>query len=577
MNSNWIKTILLITLILILFVGLVACDYSSSNEKEFHVQYLGENGIASITVKAGEIYFIEYMPTKIGYEFLGWYDQEEGGTMFVNAKGISLSSYNEDHDIFLYPQFNKKEYVINLDYQGATITSSTAMNVKYGETLQQLPTNLVKENKTFTGWFTEPNMQGKKICEADGIVNSALTLDNINFNLPTEGNSITIYAGFENKKYLVTFYYGDKLIAEKEIEYGANIKDHAPKILSDGKTVVAWSKIKNDTNLTNVFSGEVTGEMILYVAKSNYTYKVNHYQVDGSNKTLVATDSCSVENITEVTPPVRHYTGYNSPVEQTVTISTSDTVINYNYIIKEYMVTFVSAGGTSSKTYKHNKGISQSMMPFPTKTNCVFAGWYTDENGAGSWYSYIPSSCNQNLTLYANFVNSNKTTIIDCSALNIKKDIIYYNDSPYTQWAEMDFNITVPNELRNMISTGRLTVNITVNTVAKVKYAHAKDRFASVTSSIYLDSTSSTNSTKATAEGGGWPWNYVEPIPGAWSEKQFTATKNISITSNNETINIKHKAYFEMDAESQSNWAGGTPEGYIDCYVSSISYYFSVI
>ena len=63
-------------------------DYDGGESPEpitYTVQYTDDGGVHTVTVTKGEPYSISAIPEKFGYEFLGLFDAETGGTKFVNA------------------------------------------------------------------------------------------------------------------------------------------------------------------------------------------------------------------------------------------------------------------------------------------------------------------------------------------------------------------------------------------------------------------------------------------------------------------------------------------------------------
>lgn len=169
----------LITLLLIctLAVSLCACGDKDGETKpaepqNYTIQYADSTGIHSITVQSGSLYSISSIPEKNGYEFMGLYDAETGGTQYINADGSSVSAFMDNQNIVLYPQFRAKEFTLVLDYQGAAVTGSRSMKVAYDSEISDLPLNLTLENKNFqTDWKIN---QDYRLCR--GVGNRCLAL-----------------------------------------------------------------------------------------------------------------------------------------------------------------------------------------------------------------------------------------------------------------------------------------------------------------------------------------------------------------------------------------------------------------
>ena len=86
-------------------------------------------------------------PTKEGYTFYGWYDQ--------NEVSISTGALFAE-DITLYAKWEKevKKYTVNFDSNGGSKVNSVTVNEGAKLTLPKDPT---KENSKFVGWYTKNN------------------------------------------------------------------------------------------------------------------------------------------------------------------------------------------------------------------------------------------------------------------------------------------------------------------------------------------------------------------------------------------------------------------------------------
>lgn len=55
------------------------------------------------------------VPTRSGYEFIGWFDAESDGTQYTNEIGVSLSAWNSTSGNTLYAHWSQKYYTISYD------------------------------------------------------------------------------------------------------------------------------------------------------------------------------------------------------------------------------------------------------------------------------------------------------------------------------------------------------------------------------------------------------------------------------------------------------------------------------
>ena len=83
------------------------------------------------------------IPTKEGYQFLGWFTASEGGQMVTEQTIIT-------EPMALYSQWAPQQYTVTLD-PGAGSVSHTQITVTYGESYGKLPMP-TRDGYTFMGW-----------------------------------------------------------------------------------------------------------------------------------------------------------------------------------------------------------------------------------------------------------------------------------------------------------------------------------------------------------------------------------------------------------------------------------------
>lgn len=363
--------------------GLVACTdesgYATENasNKSYVIQYTDDTGTYTIDVKQGSPYSMEVVPTREGYEFLGLFDAEVGGTQYVNSKGSSLSSFSDGKNLVLFPQFKAKEYTLALDYQGAAVTGEREVTVSYGSKIASLPTNVTYENKKFMGWYTEPNRGGIQVADQYGVIptNSIITPDI--FDLTDPNGFIRLYAGFQGEMRTVTLYISENAVPEEvEIEHGTPVTEVGLDLRVDGKAVISWSLKPNDTEKTEIFNGKVTSDMVLYAAE--YAPVIDFDSQGGKDvKPIVARAGSS---ITFPVPQRENYqfAGWYTTggSKYTATAMPSDSVkLNAKWTP---MLIFDERGGTLVEDIAAEQG-TKVTLPTTEKDGYMFAGWYTEQ------------------------------------------------------------------------------------------------------------------------------------------------------------------------------------------------------
>ena len=93
------------------------------------------------------------VPTRDGYEFLGWYDADATNARKVaNEKGESLSPYGWYDSIDLYARWDVQKFTLTFETDGGSAVAS--IQVKYNDNLT-LPADPTKENMLLDGWYNK--------------------------------------------------------------------------------------------------------------------------------------------------------------------------------------------------------------------------------------------------------------------------------------------------------------------------------------------------------------------------------------------------------------------------------------
>ena len=100
--------------------------------------------------------FVLSIPEKEGYTFSGWYDAINGlGTQYTNENGDGVRIWDKSSDTTLSPKWTVNQYDILFDSNGGsnvpTITDDFLANI-------MIPSDLIKENYTFVGWYLDYEM-----------------------------------------------------------------------------------------------------------------------------------------------------------------------------------------------------------------------------------------------------------------------------------------------------------------------------------------------------------------------------------------------------------------------------------
>lgn len=337
--------------------------------KERTIQYTDDEGVHTLTVTDGMPYYIEAVPHREGYEFLGLFDAESGGKQYVNADGASVSVFGDKKNIVLFPQFKAKAYAFILDYQGAAVTGERQFTAEYGSSLPKLPDNLTLAHKKFRGWFTKENCDGKQVADEYGLVPAASAVNGDNFDL---SKIVTLYAGFEPEKYAVTFNFGSAAEREIcEIEYDTPVNRIVPDTRVDGKAVLTWSKTEGG----EIFNGKITGETVLYAVEYAPVIELDADGGDGIIPVVArAGDNVTLPAPTKALSEFLYWVDANGNEAEIEKMPENGASLKAVWQAK---IVFDENGGSdvSDISKAPNTAIT---LPTPQREDYIFAGWYTD-------------------------------------------------------------------------------------------------------------------------------------------------------------------------------------------------------
>ncbi len=224
--------------------------------------------------------------------------------------------------------FKKEEYTITFKVDDKIY--KTLDEVKEGTKID-LPAKPTKEGYTFEGWYVD----GEKF-DSDTKINENLQLE----------------ARFSINTYTVTFDFdNDTKNEEVKIKYNEKVtRPKQPK--KDGYNFIGWyideeefdfnKTIKKDTTITAKWAKDTTAK-----------YTVEHYLmgVDGKYKKANLIERFNGTIGDKVTPTVKKYNGFTSPVKETVEIKEDDsTTVKYYYERNKYTITVTGDEGTSDTT-----------------------------------------------------------------------------------------------------------------------------------------------------------------------------------------------------------------------------------
>lgn len=425
---------------------------NNSTPTEYTIQYTDDVGTHTLTVTDGATYSLEVLPERTGYDFLGLFDAEVGGTQYVTANGSSLAPFTDKKNMVLFPQFAAKEYTVVLDYQGATVTGQRSLTVKYDEKLPELPKNLSKEHSVFAGWYTEENCGGTQVADAYGLIPDKSTLNESLFDIEGAGEYLYLYAGFDVETFTITFNFGNGIPSEEvEVEYNTPISEVVPETRNgEGKAVLSWSKTSSGEQ---IFTGNITDNTVLYAVEWAPVIELD----PNGGETIAPVVAREGDTVALPTPVRENYKFLHWETMSGEEANITSMPVNGAQLkaVWQAMLVFDENGGTDVKDISQEAG-SSVILPTPEKEGFIFAGWYTADEEKYTATSMPAAS----VALKAGWYRAKTETWVLVKDSNNKDDWAYsatqYSSSteangPQADWRkEIDLSEYVPSDGANI-------------------------------------------------------------------------------------------------------------------------------
>lgn len=208
-------------------------------------------------------------PTKTGYRFDGWYDNDA-----FAGEPVTKIAVGSTGNVTLYAKWTIKQYTVSWNANGGTLDGGNAsVSAEYGSLVSAVkpdndPTKAATAEKeyTFAGWYT----------------NVACTQP-LADNATVPENGMTLYAKWTEtaRRYTITWVSEDKTVKESKLAYGTRINTDRPSVSRTGDTgytweIEGWYTGPNGTGTKIIGSTTVTGDATYY---ANWKQVWNTYTV----------------------------------------------------------------------------------------------------------------------------------------------------------------------------------------------------------------------------------------------------------------------------------------------------------
>ncbi|MBR1497450.1 MAG: InlB B-repeat-containing protein, partial [Oscillospiraceae bacterium] len=235
----------------------------------------GSGGPQEQTKQAGQVLTLSSaVPTREGYEFIGWATDRSSGTVAYQSGG----TYTRDADVMLYAVWLERIYTVSYDANGGA--GAPAKQTKaYGRALALSTLQPTREDYSFAGWAWSPDAS-KPDWQPGGEY--------------TSNASVTMYAVWEAStgEYTVSF---DCSGETRKVKLGQAYGE-LPSAEKAGYTFQYW-KDQKGSQITPETLVSIEGNHTLYAVWSGNSVKVTFKWNDGSDMNYKAPQEAMVGSL----------------------------------------------------------------------------------------------------------------------------------------------------------------------------------------------------------------------------------------------------------------------------------------
>lgn len=363
-------------------------------------------GQQTIRVKPGETYGTLPTPTRVGYDFAGWYtDGGDAGTL-VSAQTTVPESV-KDGTTTLYAHWTPHMYTVTFQVgQGETV-SPTTLNVAYQAAYGELPTP-VKAGYTFGHWYYQ---DGQEQTEILGSHKYTYTKD------------ITLQPTWTANTYTVTFDPAGGALPEGtagsvSVQYGAKYPElPIPTHTDEYKLFAGWfTAAEGGKQVASGADFQSAGDQTLYAHWTDKDKPSHTIALDAAGGSVSPATVTVYETGVYGALPVPQRSGYafdgwftaadggKQVTAETVVALGSESASQtlYAHWVKTYVVTLDPGEGTvETSALTVRTGGTYGDLPVPVRADYTFQGWYTAPTGGSRITASSVVTLTGDVTLFA--------------------------------------------------------------------------------------------------------------------------------------------------------------------------------
>lgn len=401
---NFKRFLCLAMVLLVSLMALAACgdtpDDPTPEAKTYTVTFDSNGGsaVSAISVTENQKAIAPTEPTKLGYDFAGWYN---GNTewSFDNAVTADLTLTAKWEITNYTVTFYDGNNVLELDPKTYTITTD---DITLG--------SASKDHYNFMGWYKDADFT-----------------ENIQtIKKGTTGN-LSLYAQFVVKNYGITYHLYDGVNNDgNSSSYNIETLNDAPVYFAaptkEGYSFNGWYTDANFTGDPIEYIDEVVGDVVLYASWTELPpveyYNINY--MDGENVLALSPASYTTGNIVllpRAAKPGYDFEGWfttptfdeGTEIEAIAADSTGDVTVYAKFVENDdpdpvYSITYKDGNTTLDLEPNQFTAAEEIALPLAEKAHYDFIGWYTTPDFAeGTKIEKIAVGTYDDVVLYAKF------------------------------------------------------------------------------------------------------------------------------------------------------------------------------
>ncbi len=337
--------------------------------KSYEVTLMNENvAFRRITIDYDQtIDFTNHIPSKKGYDFLGWFDAD--GNEITKADGTSDKIFDYTQEVTFYAKWKAKQVVAKFDSNGATNVLSD-ISLTYDEEYT-LPV-ITRTGYDFAGWFIDDKNYSALDNTKSDFEENVTFVARWTAKTYTVTYSVQSPATVSKQSSIVTYDKEEQLVIPKNVGYTflgwyrneTAITDATGKIAKVQFTedITVEAKWKSTVINATINPDNGTGTSTIKIkygepyslsapsAKTGYEFVGWYY----NNTLVIGTNGQSLQNSTFMTDIT--ITAKWNPVDVTISLDANGGVVSSTTVVAKYDATNVSLG-------------------VPTRTGYDFGGW----------------------------------------------------------------------------------------------------------------------------------------------------------------------------------------------------------